>query len=343
MTSGRPFTIREVNDAWAALKRNKGNKVDAAREIGIPRGQLYRRLAMNPTSESLFTPEIELPNLPSSELPAEELIDQACVRFDKKLAYTEARRWFEVKVKTNKPIGVVFMGDPHIDDNGCNWPLLREHVSILENTEGLYAIGGNDLTNNWVGRLIRLYADHEMSKKQAWKIAKWLMQDSDIKWLCHIIGNHDAWGDAPYLLKANAGIVPVEDWQARFQLVFPNNTRIRIHMAHDFPGHSQWNHLHGAQKMAMWGEEAHIYACAHKHCWAMHEEENAYRNFVYWLIRARGYKHLDQFTVERGYGAQKHGASITAIIDPNQNGPRQIRCFPDVAEGAEFLTWKRSQ
>src|SRR5260221_3586006 len=46
-----------------------------------------------------------------------------------------------------------------------------------------------DLTDNWTGRLVRLYADQEMSKKQAWKLAKYLLKDTKIRWLCHILGN----------------------------------------------------------------------------------------------------------------------------------------------------------
>ena len=46
-----------------------------------------------------------------------------------------------MRVKGNKPIGVCFMGDPHIDNKGTNWPLLDQHIAILRDTEGMYAIG----------------------------------------------------------------------------------------------------------------------------------------------------------------------------------------------------------
>jgi len=189
--------------------------------------------------------EIIFPNLPSSELPPEGLIEQACARFTSHQVARDARRWMEIKVKSNKPIGICFMGDPHIDNNGCNWPLLRRDIGILKDTDGMYAVNIGDLTDNWVGRLVRLYADQEMSKKQAWKLAKYLMREAGIKWLCHILGNHDSWNDGPYLIKAGAAMVPVEDWQSRFQVVFPNDNRVRIHAAHDFPGSSIWNKMHG--------------------------------------------------------------------------------------------------
>lgn len=320
---------------------------EAASALGLTRAAFIKRLAIGRQrgfAGRTETADLVFPELPSSELPAEQLIEQACKRFEGHLEAREARRWMEIKVKSNKPIGVTFMGDPHIDNNGCNWPLLRRDIRILEETPGLFAVNIGDLTDNWVGRLVRLYADQEMSKKQAWKLAKYLLKDCGIKWLCHILGNHDAWNDGPYLIKANAHpVVPVEDWQSRFQLVFPNGQRVRVHAAHDFPGSSIWNKMHGPQKASMMLEQADIFACGHKHEWAINESENANRDFVYHLIRARGYKFIDSYSDQLGYGSQKFGASITAIIDPMAAGTKRVRCFPDLEEAAEFLTWKRAR
>lgn len=326
-----------------AVRLHGGVKA-AARALEMPYSTFQGRLAKEKFGGDVSESELIFPELPSSELPPGQLIDQACARFSHHLAARQARRWMEIGVKSNKPIGVCLMGDPHIDNNGCNWPLLREHIRILEETPGMYAVGIGDLTDNWIGRLTRLYADQEMSKKQAWKLVKYLLKETKIRWLCHILGNHDAWGDGPYLIKANAQpIVPVEDWQSRFQLVFPNGQRVRIHAAHDFPGSSIWNKMHGPQKASMLLEQADIFACGHKHEWACNESENANRDFVYWLVRSRGYKFIDSYADQLGYGSQRYGASITAIIDPDGGGTRRIRCFPDLTEAAEFLTWKRSR
>lgn len=71
----------------------------------------------------------------------------------------DARKWFEIKVTEERPIGLLFVGDPHVDDNGCSWPLLRKHAGICRDTEGMYAINIGDSTNCWGGRLIKKYAD----------------------------------------------------------------------------------------------------------------------------------------------------------------------------------------
>lgn len=325
------------------LEAAKGDMQLAAKMAKINYKTFHARVKQaKARSTELYSDELEFPDLPSSELSAKELIDQACKRYTTHSRAKDARKWMEIKLRQNKPIGIVFMGDPHIDNSGTNWPLLKRDIAILEQTEGLYVVNIGDLTDNWVGRLVRLYADSEMSKKQAWKLAKYLLKDTKIKWLCHILGNHDLWNDGEYLIKANAHPrVPVESWQARFQVVFPNDTRIRIHAAHDFPGTSIWNPQHGPQKAAMMFDQADIFACGHKHTWAINEGENAQRDYVYWLIRARGYKHIDSYADQRGFGSQQYGASITAIIDPTVKDTRKIRCFPDLAEAAEFLKFKR--
>jgi hypothetical protein len=342
-----PIKDDVVRKRMAAYDANGKNADAAARALGIGHATMQHTLKIakqRGIGVDVETEDLIFPNLPASELSAEELIEQAAVRFERHRDARDARRWMEIKVKSNKPIGVCFMGDPHIDNNGCNWPLLRRDIKLLEDTPGMFAVNIGDLTDNWVGRLVRLYADQEMSKKQAWKLAKYLLRDCKIKWLCHLLGNHDAWNDGPYLIKANAQpMVPVEDWQSRFQIVFPNEQRVRVHAAHDFPGNSIWNPQHGPQKAAMLLEQADIFACGHKHTWAVNEGENAQRDFVYWLIRARGYKFIDHYADQLGYGSQKFGASITAVIDPTVEGPRRIRCFPDLEEASEFLTWKRAR
>lgn len=345
-------------DTVAAFKAAGANKAKAAAALGIPRSTFLSRyqeaLTRGFGDDAKPKPEIVLPQLPDEDMSPREIIEHAKRGFIKREAYAKAAKWFSITVKSNKPIGVAFIGDPHLDDNGTHWPLFEEHVRILEQTDGMYAVGGNDLTNNWVGRLLRLYADQDMSKKSALRLVKWLLAETDIKWLCHVLGNHDAWNDGSELYrlmaevkgrkKSDIPVVPVFDWEARFKLVFPNKKECKIWMAHDFPGHSQWNHLHGPQKAALMRDDAHIYACAHRHCWAVHQEEHAYRDFVYWLVRSRGYKVQDKYARDHGFGSQRAGATVLAVVDPlSEQETGLVHCFADLAEGAEFLEWKRSR
>ena len=65
---------------------------------------------------------------------------------------------------------------------------------------------------------------------------------------------------------------------------------------------------------------------------------------MYTLLRARGYKYIDQYAENLGYASQQHGATICAVIEPRADSPAQfVKCFADLAEGAEFLAWKRGR
>jgi hypothetical protein len=288
---------------------------------------------------------VEMPEFPDDDIPIEEIIAHQEKQFRKKFDHHRAKKWFPIKVRMDGPIGLSFFGDPHIDDDGCNWPLLRRDCEIHRKTPALFGVNIGDTTNNWVGRLMRLFANQNMGQSRARKLAKWLLPESGVTWLAWLIGNHDAWNEGDAILRAMGGhLVPMEDWQAQFKLVFPNGRECRIWAAHDFPGHSQWNSLHGPQKAAHTKDWAHVYACGHKHNWAAHQEESASKEFVYWLLRARGYKFFDSHSEHLGHASQQEGAAITAVINPDaSNMAGLVQAFADMEAAADYLTFLRKR
>ena len=341
--SARPIDPALLQEALAAYEKI-GTIEGAAMSLNLSRNTYkYRLQRAQQLGVSPAGPEIEYPDLPADDIDPAEIIARASADFAQQKAARAARKWFEIKVKGTKPIGVVWMGDPHVDNPGTNWPLLEQHIKIIRDTEGVYSILGNDLTDNWVGRLARLYARSNMSKNRASRLARWIIAEAGLKPLAVIGGNHDLWNDGLDLFKAVAAKkVPVEAWGAKMALRFGNDRVCRLHLKHDFAGHSQWNPLHGPQKHALMGEEAHVYAAAHKHNWALYKSEHEHRNHVYWLARARGYKFFDEHAEMHGFGSQQHGASIFILVDPAAKTESGfVTCFDDVEEGAEFLKWKR--
>lgn len=343
-----PLSDELAAEAMDAVRRAGGDKSAAAREMGIPRSTLQNRLraaenrAIKPRKNDA---SFSLPEFPDDDIPVEEIIESMCKRYEKRSAHVAAKKWFPVQIKSDIPIGVGFVGDPHVDDDGCNWPLLKQHIEIFKNTDGLYGVNIGDTTNNWVGRLMKKFADQETSQSTARKLAKWFLHDSGIEWLVWLLGNHDVWNDgAAVLTGMNTKRIPMEDWEAKFRLVFPNNRECRIWASHNFSGNSIWNSLHGPQRTAHTKAEANIYVCGHLHNWALHHEESATRDFTYWLARARGYKFIDEYATKLGHGSQDEGATIVSVIDPKATSEAGfVTCFADMEEGADFLTWKRSK
>lgn len=329
-----------LQGALSALQEY-GSQAKAAAALGISRSGFQAQLR---DARASVEPKVTLPQFPDDDLPVEDLIERMERRYEKRHDAHQARQWFPVKVSVEGPVGILWFGDPHVDDDGCNWPLLRRHVELAKQP-GIFGANIGDTTNNWAGRLARLFANQETSQKTARKLARWFLTESGIDWLLWLLGNHDAWGDGSDILRLmNAQAIPMEDWQARFRLVFPNGREARIHAAHNFPGNSMWNTLHGPQRAAHTKAEAHLYVAGHTHNWALHQEESASREFTYWLARARGYKHLDSYAENLGHVSQKEGAAILSVFDPDATSMTGfLTCFADPEEGSAFLSWKRQR
>ena len=329
-----------------AISETNGNKSAAARLLGVPRGT-FRKAYARIDWDSAPLKNIEFPQLPDDDIPTTEIIEQMARRFEKRQKAYRARQWMTYKVKDKKPIGIAWVGDPHVDSNGCNWSLLKDHCKVMADTPGLYAASIGDHTDNWVGRLTRLYSASEQSRSTAVRLVEWLLRDSGVKWMLLLRGNHDMWtnnkSDDPVHWIAKGIGVPTEDWAARISLEFPNGRAAKVHAAHNFKGHSMWNSLHGHQKQAHMKEEAHLYVAGHTHNWALHQEESASREFTYWLARCRGYKFLDEYADVLGHSPQEGGATICSIFNPDAaNDSGFVQCFADVEQGADYLTWLRS-
>lgn len=328
--------------ALDAYEKHGQNKVHAADSLGLNRKTYEHRLNAAMARKDKLKP-VTLPTFPDDDLPVRELIEISKKRFQKREAHASARKWSPIKVNIPGPIGLSFFGDPHVDNNGCNWPLLDHHCDLHRKTEGLFAVNIGDTTDNWMGRLLRLAAKSDTSQGTARKLAKWLLLESGVTWLANLIGNHDDWNDGAAVLEAMAGHkVPMHDWQAQFKLVFPKGRECKVWAAHNFAGHSMWNTLHGPQKAAHTKSEADIYAAGHTHNWAVHQEESASREFVYWLIRSRGYKFIDDHAEKLGHAGQQEGAAITAIIDPEAKSMAGfVQCYADMDEAVDYLKHKR--
>lgn len=340
----KALTPDEVKRRYAAIQKEGGSIRAAATRLGIARSSLQDFMKnYAPIEDSL-----EFPNFPPDNVPIERVIDRLKEQSEIRRASYDAHTWFPVKVKDNTPIGIMWFGDPHVDDNGCDWNLLSRHVELCQEP-GVYGANIGDTTNNWIGRLVSQYAKQETSVSTARRLATWFLLDSGIKWMLNLLGNHDQWGDGSAILSEIAKRhgtqkIIMHDWEARFSLNFPNGTEIRIWAAHDFPGDSQWNPLHGPVKAARFGPDVDLFVCGHKHNWGISQWELADKGTSPVMIRTRGYKFNDEYARRIGKQDQKAGASIFTIINPmGTTRESRIMAFVDVESGVEYLRWMRSK
>lgn len=293
--------------------------------------------------------DIVLPDFPADDVPIDRVLDMVEERSQLRIKSHEAHSWFPVKVPTDLPIGIMWFGDPHLDDNGCDWKLLRRHAELCKMTDGLYGANIGDTTNAWAGRLAALYAKQDTSAKTARRLAAWFMLDAGIKWLLWLIGNHDAWGDGAEILqlmatKHKTQKIVCHDWEARFVLQFKNGCQIKVNAAHDFAGASMWNPLHGPVKAAKSGPMIDLLVCGHKHTWAVSQWEMAEQGNTPAMIRVKGYKTYDDYARRLGFYEQKEGAAILTVINPKATTQAgRVSVFVDIENGVEYLKWLRQK
>lgn len=351
---GKSTTARGTYDAIRELAKHmlkengEPNQSAIAREAGCSRDTVVRVLSgMYDKDERVEYPAFVTEG--DEEEPISEVIDRLTRNFKRAKRAQEARKWFPIKIKENKPIGILFVGDPHVDDNGCNWPALRAHARICQENPGIYAVNIGDVSNDWGGRLIKKYADQETSIKTAHRLVEWFLLDSGFDWLIWLHGNHQHMGESIALheqMNKRFGTtrVPMLDWEARFVIEFANGQKFRINAAHDFPGNSIYNPVHGAVKAAKFGDNVDVAVCGHKHNWAVSQWEQAEQGNMPLMIRVRGYKHLDEYARRIGKYEQEEGQSILVVFDPNAGSQAaRTQAFVDIEMGAKYLSMLRQE
>lgn len=323
--------IEECVDAGYALPGERSEKGSALKEAADRLDLNYdtlRRWYLDNKEEAQVIIREELP---PDDLGIHEILDFLEKRNSTKIKATAAKQWQEVRINSNTPCVIAFVGDPHLDSPGADLALLREHIRLM-NQPNVYAFCVGDLHDNWVGNLMRLYANSDVSRETALKLIDWFMNDSGVKWLGFVRGNHDSWGNGSELLDLiNKKNIMMEDWEIKTNLTFSSGLEIPIWISHDFKGKSSFNKVHGLVKAARERHRAKILVAGHTHDWGYYMEEMPDTNRVYHAIRARGYKFNDEHALVNGFPETKHGATMCAVIDPLATDPiSEITVFPDL-------------
>jgi len=287
--------------------------------------------------------DYEFTALPDDDVPIEELIAQRKRKFQHKREHEEASKLIPIKVKMAGAIGILHFGDPHVDDDGCDIEAIERHTDLVNRTEGLFAANVGDTTNNWCGRLARLYADQTTSAAQAWKIAEWFINRCN--WLYMIGGNHDLWSGSgdPLRWIAKQQDALYKSSEARLALRFPNGLEVRVNARHDHSGSSIWNPAHGPMKAALMGTRDHLYVAGHKHESAYSVLKDAISGITMHACKVASYKIYDRYAKERGFRDNCLSPCALTTINPAlpADHPDLVKVWWDPEEGADYLTYLR--
>ncbi|MBN7759790.1 hypothetical protein JYP52_01460 [Nitratireductor aquibiodomus] len=279
------------------------------------------------------------------ELDIEELIRRRAKVFEKQNARRKHDKLIPVRVNMDGPIGLGFMGDPHVDSDGCNIELLMRHCEIFDGrNEGMFAACLGDMWNNWSGRLARLWADQTTDGVEARALVKYFLER--IYWMFVVYGNHDLWSGQSRILDemlaGNAGAV--RDWRARVGLRFPNGRTCKIYASHRFPGRSMYLKNMGAVKKAVFDGQHDIYVSGDLHVAGYTLGAHPGADRAYHAVQVGTYKEIDSFGDE--INAEDHNLYTcpVALIDPYAKSPLNfIRWEFDPEQAVDRLAWMRSR
>lgn len=346
---GRKLSWHQCQEALDAFTQY-GTQNEAAKMLRIPRTTFQTRLQTAmvnghiPGSQPESKPaEFSIAPLPQPDLPIDQLIDHRIRQFARKQAFEDSRRLIPVKIQVKGPIGIWHFGDPHIDDDGTDLAALKHHTDLVRKTPGLFGANVGDTTNNWIGRLARLWSQQSTSHTQAWDLAEWFLRRVD--WLYLIGGNHDAWSGSGDPIKwiQRGRSAPYTPSEVRLELRFPNKNVCRINARHDFAGHSQYNPAHGPMKATLFGIRDHISVAGHRHISATGVLKNPEDGSLCHSFLVAGYKLYDRFAMERGFRDQHIAPGVFTLIDPRlpNTDPDFVTHYWTIEKGIDILTYLR--
>lgn len=339
----------------------KGTVVDAAKSLKMnicslrqlfdvaTLGGFHVEPCVNPLSMSIsqsrvrnIRSELVVP-APPPNLPIEDLLDYRENVSQRKIEHDKWANLIPVGVRTPGPICAVMIGDPHIDDDGCDIKALRRDLKIINDNEGMFACHLGDLTNNWMGRLAIKWAEQSTTHDDAKRLAEWMLNSAPNLFV--IGGNHDLWSNGMDIISfiCRQSKTLMQSHGVRIALQFPNGREVRIHARHDFPGNSQFNPTHGERKETLWGFRDHLLVSGHRHIDGASVVPSV-EGLCHWMLRVSGYKVVDDYNKQNRFIPMRMGSSCAVIIDPDARLEAELcKPFWDLQEAADFLAFKRKR
>jgi hypothetical protein len=188
------LTRAQIDAVMARYKplREAGYSVKAAAEfMEMPRQTLMHYIdkdkvmaAVRPANDGLV-----IPTGPNPNEPIEDLVSRKKAQYARQASADDFAHLIPIQVRENKPVAICAVGDPHVDDDLCDIGAIERDMRIIGRTDGMYALHLGDITNNWVGRLGRLYAHQSTKATDAVRLAEWMFKLAPP--LALVSGNHD--------------------------------------------------------------------------------------------------------------------------------------------------------
>lgn len=334
-----------------ALQQSGGSIRGAARILGVDqntvrwhrdKGRLYE-------SRPMFDGEVSIAVEPKEETPIEEIIARLDVEHDRKQDAADCHALTPIDFKSAAPIAIAIIGDTHVDDGGTNRRLLTEHLDIINDTPGMYAMHIGDVGNSWGAKLRHLYAEQSTKAKETIRLIEYYIKYCR-KWIAIVEGNHDRWAQE---YDPTRGFMPdlsskIYRTTCSLAFRFPNECEVTLFAKHTFKGRSVYNVVHGAAAKAQRGFRYNILASGHIHTAGLNivKDPNPLSGLdggiLTHCIQVGTYKSLDRYAETGDFNDHNLTPVWTAIIDPHATREVDlVTPIPSINKAARFLTAMR--
>lgn len=344
--ANRPCVVSDEQVISAYLANSRSMNA-ASKTLGITRASYRERLNRLRANGSL--PELSPFTVdqapPETDEPLDALIARRLADSERVRARMEHGDMHTIRIHESGPVGILHIGDPHLDDAGCDFAQLWHDLQLVRDTPGLFAGIIGDLHNNWVGRLARLYAQQNVSAHNAWRLVEAMIQLVGSRLLYLVAGNHDLWSGAgdplKWIMRQHAAAFQPHGMRLRF--TFPEGAEVRAALRHEWPGSSQYNPAFGQGKAAFRGLSDHIILGGHKHSTGYFTFFNEHTGILSHCLQVGSYKVLDEYAESRGFPRNNMTPSVLTIIDPTaERECERVLVFPSVSQGVKVLRALRS-
>jgi UDP-2,3-diacylglucosamine pyrophosphatase LpxH len=247
-----------------------------------------------------------------------------------------------VKFESAKPIGLLFMGDPHIDNPATDLSLFETHLNLAKSNEDVYVLGMGDYLDNWVGYLSKMFNEQHITFEEGIELIKYYFKN--VPFLAMILGNHDLWERMGYFFKEIFDDQTIIGEDIRLKLQWQDCDPVFIHIRHAFKGKSQYNPAFPLVKQAVFNYREDIIAMGHMHQtgYQIYPQPEGYISHCFVV---GSYKRYDNYGKSLMTHETNLAPAIFVTIEPYQEKTKldRIKVFFDVFEGINYLNYLKKK
>ena len=272
--------------------------------------------------------------VPSPNRSVEKIFEDQRAEYEAKRGRQKVKaEGIRIELEDAGPYALMFTGDPHAGDDGCDLGHLASDLQIIKDTPHMFGANMGDLTNNWIRALGHLYAKQHTTDGEELALMRWLIGAAD--WLFVILGNHDKWGPLAAAVCENAGVMAV-DHGSMFRIV-SGDSELLVDARHTHKGHSMYNPGHAQLKKNYRGSQADIIIGAHTHTSAYTQIKNGITGKIGHAIRVGAYKKVDEYADQHDFEDGAISPSVVAVIDPSADEVGKVTIFHNPHHAVTFL------